>query len=127
MDESTASQPINSVTCHRQAVKTGRDSFLLGPSGAGFLHPSTIDAQDPLLQHFVNKTLDALDLLGASAFVLWDQSDNRLNSSSALLEVRFAMLQMLLWQECLLCLSGAMHDAGSFGNACRHCCSSMAA
>lgn len=65
----------------RQAAKTGQDSFLLGPSGAGFLHPSLINASDPLLQGFVNETLDALKLLGASAYVQWDEYNNLFNNT----------------------------------------------
>ncbi|KAK9793994.1 hypothetical protein WJX73_001371 [Symbiochloris irregularis] len=66
---------------YRQAASTGQDSFLLGPSGAGFLHPSLIDASDPLVQVFINQTLDALKLLGASAWVQWDEYDNHARRS----------------------------------------------
>ena len=56
----------------RQAVKTGRDSFLLGPSGYGYLHPSIIDPADPLLDRFVQQTMSAAKSMSASAYVHWD-------------------------------------------------------
>ena len=56
----------------RQALKTGKDSFLLGPSGYGYLHPSTIDPADSLLVNFVQRTMSAAKLMSASAYVHWD-------------------------------------------------------
>ena len=56
----------------RQALKTGKDSFLLGPSGYGYLHPSTIDPADSLLDSFVQRTMSAAKLMSASAYVHWD-------------------------------------------------------
>lgn len=67
----------------RQARETGRDSFLLGPSGYGFLHPSLIHPADPLLPAFVNRTEAAADLLATSAYVHWDDYDNGCMTSGA--------------------------------------------
>jgi len=60
----------------RQAAKTGKDSYLMGPSGYGFLHPSLIDREDPLLPAFINRTEAAAELLDTSAYVHWDDYDN---------------------------------------------------
>ena len=65
----------HSLGC-RQAAKTGKDSFLLGPSGYGFLHPSIIAPSDPLLSTFINGTRAAAELLSTSAYVHWDDYDN---------------------------------------------------
>ena len=70
------------MTC-REAHKTGRDSFLLGPSGYGFLHPSLIHSADPLLAAFINKTEAAANLLDTSAYVHWDDYDNGCMTSGA--------------------------------------------
>ena len=60
----------------RQAAKTGKDGFLLGPSGYGFLHPSLISPDDALLGAFINRTEAAANLLATSAYVHWDDYDN---------------------------------------------------
>ena len=67
---------LRAVLLCRQAGMTGRDSFLLGPSGYGFLHPSLIHPADPLLPAFVNRTEAAAALLATSAYVHWDDYDN---------------------------------------------------
>ena len=67
-----------------QAAKTGQDSFLLGPSGYGFLHPGQIPTKDHLLPKFVDLTVDALHMLSASAYVHWDDYDNRLARQAGL-------------------------------------------
>ena len=48
----------------------------MGPSGYGFLHPSLIDREDPLLPAFINRTEAAAELLDTSAYVHWDDYDN---------------------------------------------------
>ena len=50
---------------------------MLGPSGYGFLHPSIIEPSDPLLSTFINGTRAAAELLSSSAYVHWDDYDNR--------------------------------------------------
>ena len=69
-------QALTQAPC-RQAAATGKDSFLMGPSGYGFLHPSLIDAQDPLAAQLVNDTLAAGGLMQAQGFVLWDEYNNK--------------------------------------------------
>ncbi len=56
----------------RQALQTGKDSFLMGPSGYGYLLPSIINPSNPLLEDFVLRTTAAADVLSASAYVHWD-------------------------------------------------------
>ena len=60
----------------RQAAQTGRDAFLMGPSGYGFLHPGCISEDSPALPALVNATLGAAALLSASGYVHWDDYDN---------------------------------------------------
>jgi hypothetical protein len=48
---------------------TGKDSFLMGPSGYGFMHPSIIAPDDPLLQEMIDRTSAAAALLSSSACV----------------------------------------------------------
>ena len=74
---------LSAVLMCRQAGETGKDSFLLGPSGYGFLHPSLIHPADPLLPAFVNRTQAAADLLATSAYVHWDDYDNSCSGSLA--------------------------------------------
>ena len=73
-----ATPHVDSSLACRQAGRTGQDSFLLGPSGYGFLHPSIIPDSDPLLPQYVNATLEALRNLSMSAYVHWDEYDNQL-------------------------------------------------
>lgn len=56
---------VMAVTVHRQGALTGRDSFVMGPSGFGFLHPSIISPADPLVDALVNRTIAAAALLSA--------------------------------------------------------------
>lgn len=63
-------------------MQTGRDSFLLGPSGYGYLHPSIIDPTDPVLEDFVLRTTAAADLLSASAYVHWDDPSSPYSNSN---------------------------------------------
>ena len=48
----------------------------MGPSGYGFLHPAAINTLDPLVDGFVERTLDAATLMRTSAFVHWDDYNN---------------------------------------------------
>ena len=63
----------------RQSYETGRDSFLMGPSGYGFLHPSAIDSNSSLLMNFVQETVAAAKKLDMSSFVHWDVDGNDLS------------------------------------------------
>ena len=64
------------------AALTGRDSFLLGPSGFGFLHPGAIPHSDARRAVFVNYTIAAAELLGTDAYVHWDDYGNMLDDSA---------------------------------------------
>lgn len=56
--------------------RAGRDSFLMGPSGFGFLHPTAIAAGDPLRRAMINLTAAAAAQLDMTAYVHWDEYDN---------------------------------------------------
>ncbi|KAL0034064.1 hypothetical protein WJX79_006605 [Trebouxia sp. C0005] len=62
---------------YRQAaLRWGSDSFLLGPSGYGFLHPTAIAPHDSLRQVMINMTSAAAAQLDMSSYVHWDEYDN---------------------------------------------------
>ena len=71
-----AADPSGCLLRCRQAALTGRDSFVMGPSGYGFLHPGLIAEDSPLLPVIVNATLGAAALLSTSAYVHWDDYGN---------------------------------------------------
>ena len=62
--------------CRQAALTSGRDSFLLGPSGYGFLHPTAIAPHDPVRQMMVNMTSAAAAQLDMTSYVHWDEYDN---------------------------------------------------
>lgn len=67
------------VNCfaHRHAAsRQGIDSFLMGPSGFGFTHPSAIAVQDSIRQTLVKLTAHAATSLDMIAYVHWDDYDN---------------------------------------------------
>ncbi|EIE20344.1 hypothetical protein COCSUDRAFT_3563 [Coccomyxa subellipsoidea C-169] len=53
----------------RNGLVTGKDSFLMGPSGFGFMHPSIIAPDDPLVDQMISRTAAAAAMLSSSA--LW--------------------------------------------------------
>ncbi len=57
-------------------MRSGRDSFLLGPSGYGFLHPTAIAPHDSLRQIMINMTSAAAAQLSMTSYVHWDEYDN---------------------------------------------------
>lgn len=73
-----------------QARKTGKDTFLMGPSGYGFLHPAAIASNDSLLDKFVNETVADAEQLGMTGYVHWDIDDNGLTQ-------RWAHLSIACW------------------------------
>lgn len=62
--------------CRQAALRSGSDSFLLGPSGYGFLHPTAIAPRDPLRQIMINMTSAAAAQLNMTSYVHWDEYDN---------------------------------------------------
>ena len=62
-----------------QAQKTGNDTFLMGPSGYGFLHPALMPTDSPLLTEFVTNTVEAAQQLSMTSYVHWDVDDNGLS------------------------------------------------
>ncbi|BDA45333.1 hypothetical protein COCOBI_07-1200 [Coccomyxa sp. Obi] len=83
----------------RQGATTGKDSFLMGPSGFGFMHPSIIAPDDPLIDVMINRTATAAAMLSSSAYVHWDNYDNepamvnylsRLSSSNGPIQAVFS-------------------------------------
>lgn len=58
------------------ATKTGRDSFLMGPSGYGYLYPANIQSAD-VQQAFAAATAAAADQLGMEGYVHWDLPNPR--------------------------------------------------
>lgn len=62
----------------RQAALTGKDTFLMGPSGFGFLHPAAIRSESPRLSDFVRETVTAAQNLSMTAYVHWDIDANGL-------------------------------------------------
>ena len=57
-------------------MRSGSDSFLLGPSGYGFLHPTAIAPRDSLRQIMINMTSAAAAQLNMTSYVHWDEYDN---------------------------------------------------
>ncbi len=53
----------------RNGLVTGKDSFLMGPSGFGFMHPSIIAPDDPLVDQMISRTAAAAAMLSSSACV----------------------------------------------------------
>lgn len=61
----------------------GKDSFLMGPSGYGFLHPSIISSSDPARQEMISCTEAAAIALDMEAYVHWDDYNNALSYATA--------------------------------------------
>lgn len=59
------------------------DTFLMGPTGYGFLHPAAIASDDPLLDEFVAKTVEAAHQLSMTSYVHWDIDSNGLTQKCA--------------------------------------------
>jgi len=57
-------------------LRSGSDSFLLGPSGYGFLHPTAIAPHNFLRQTMINMTSAAAAQLDMTSYVHWDEYDN---------------------------------------------------
>ena len=57
-------------------MRSGSDSFLLGPSGYGFLHPTAIAPRDPLRLIMINMTIAAAAQLNMTSYVHWDEYNN---------------------------------------------------
>lgn len=64
------------LACRQAASRQGRDSFLMGPSGFGFTHPSAIAQEEPIRQTLVNLTAHAASSLDMAAYVHWDEYNN---------------------------------------------------
>lgn len=54
---------------YAQAAATGRDSFLLGPSGWGYFHPGKVEASHPILDEFLALTLSDLRRLDMNSYI----------------------------------------------------------
>ncbi len=67
---------ISMCLCRQAALRSGSDSFLLGPSGYGFLHPTAIAPHDSLRQIMINMTAAAAAQLNMTSYVHWDEYDN---------------------------------------------------
>lgn len=69
----------NCFACRQAASRQGKDSFLMGPSGFGFTHPSAIAVQDPIRQSMVKLTARAATSLDMIAYVHWDDYNNNVS------------------------------------------------
>ena len=68
----------------RQAARSqGKDSFLLGPSGYGFLHPSLMAPSDPARHDMIKYTKAVASALDMNAYVHWDHYNNALVNATA--------------------------------------------
>ena len=54
----------------------------MGPSGFGFLHPSALEPDSPILMKFVLDTVNAAQQLDMSSYVHWDIDGNDLTQAA---------------------------------------------
>ena len=93
-----------------QAQKTGNDTFLMGPSGYGFLHPALIPIDSPLLTEFVTNTVEAAQQLSMTSYVHWDVDDNGLSHRQVTPSValRPTLVPPILQRSLVSCLSSSV-------------------
>ncbi|KAK9813020.1 hypothetical protein WJX72_007634 [[Myrmecia] bisecta] len=65
-----------------RAQATGLDSYLMGPSGYGFLHPSQMAPGDIQTALLVNNTVQAATEMAMEGFVHWDDYGNGLQQAA---------------------------------------------
>ena len=69
---------------YEQAAATQVDSFMMGPSGFGYLFPGNITHKDDAQRYFARETVKAGETLGMEGYVHWGRCSSLLCGLSRL-------------------------------------------